>query len=380
MVAWENWNVGRDSFIELDSLVHGLYVGLLEYPVTGFRWSSSFRPTQFAGRSHTPAWGPWLVPKDEPELPVPGSYLVRGYPAFKGRRSSNLHRQFARLGLKRPWELQAPILAFADRHGWLVAPSERWDLEPAPNGDSSETDGRLGEPLDLWKSEIYELASLVALWDMLRDERRDKLERYIFALGPPRRVVPYAAWHAGQLSTSREFHLDWRPVTYDGEPDSVAEEGTNRGDTRFHSFPEISGRRPNVLTATRLYLYDRVSEKLYGRASPILESKRPPGEALLLQPHSLLAAIYLHFARDLSGRRAPGVSCGNPKCSRTIDPSHGKRYCDAACRDQARYYRDTAKRRLPRSKRNPEDTSTPDSTPMPANSSERPGIANDDNR
>jgi hypothetical protein len=371
--------VGRNSIIKLDSTVHGIYSGWLEHPVAGFGWSVSYRPSRFSGRSHTPAWGPWLVPIEEPESDAPGTYLVKGHPAFQGRRVSDLHGQFARLARKRPWELQAPILAFAKRHGWLVSRDERWVLEPIPNGAASDADTRLGEPLSLWSSEIYEFASLNALWNLLRDQRRGELGKYIFVSEAPHRVMSYAAWHDGRLSTNRKFHDDWRPVTYDGESDPVATEGTDRGDNRLLAFPEIKGRRPDVLTATRLYLYDKVSEKLHGRASPILEPGQPPGEALLLQPHSLLAAIYLHFAQDLSGRRAPGVRCANRKCKRTIDPRHGRRYCDDACRDQERYYRDRDKRRVPRHSRKQEASGTPISTPMPTNVSEQSRITNVEN-
>ena len=195
----------------------------------------------------------------------------------------------------------------------------------------------------------------------MRDERRDELAKYVVASGSPQRVGIYAAWCNGRLTISRDLGTtDWRPVTYKGEPEAVAEGGTGLGDGRFHSFPEIAGQRPDVPTVARMHIYDKVGEKLHGKASPVLAPERPPGEAFLLRPHSLLAAIYLYFARELAGRRAPGVPCDNPECDQTIDPRHGRLYCNDSCKEQARYYRDREKRRKPRG-------ATPITTPKPAN-------------
>jgi hypothetical protein len=320
--------MARTEYIELDTQVFGVYVGLLGYPVAGFRWTREFVPTPLGPKKHNPEWGPWLVPAEGPGATNSPAYMFQRYPVFTDRRSAGLHRQFAKLGRLRPWELQPAILAFANRYGWLGTPAERWLLVPRwQRAYSYEVDCPHGEPLDVWREAIYELASLVALWDLVRDERRDDLAKYVMASGMPPRVGVYAAWNEGRLTTNRDFgRNDWRPVTYRGEPVPVAEEGTEPGDGRFWSFPEISGQRPDALTVLRLYLYDKVTEKIHGRVSPVIAPERPVGEALLLHPHSLLAAIYLYFARELIGRRAPGVPCGNPSCDRTIDPSHGRRY------------------------------------------------------
>jgi hypothetical protein len=338
------------GYIELDSQVFGVYVGLLRFPVAGFRWSSAFQPNHLSNRKHNPSWGPWLVPVEGPGATGSASYLEQRYPVFTDRRSAVLHQRFIRLARFRPWQLQEPILDFANRFGWLGSHAERWLLEPRWERAHSNLDWPRGEPFALWRDAIYETATLVALWNLMHDNRRGELEKYLVASGSPRRVGIFAAWHEGRLTTSRDFEgCDWRPVTYDGEPEPVAVEGTGLGDGRFHSFPDIAGQRPDVLTVTRLHLYDRISEKLHGAASPVLAPERQSGEALLLHPHSLLAAIYLYFANELGGRRAPSVPCGNPKCDLTIDPRHGRLYCDARCRDQARYYRDPRKRRQPRS-------------------------------
>lgn len=339
----------REGYIELGSQVFGTYVGLLGFPIGGFRWSTAFKPSHFSSKDHNPSWGPWLIPVEGPGGDRAPFYFERRYPVFTDRRSAELHRQFVRLGRFRPWQLQAPILAFANRFGWLGTRTDRYLLEPRNVGPSSNLDWPMGEPLDVWTKAIYEAATLMALWELVRDERLDKLAKYVVASGSPASVGLYAAWNNGRLTTSRDFGTnDWRPVTYGGEPEALAEEGTPLGDGRFHSFPDIAGQRPNVLTVARLYIYDRVSEKLHGRASPVLAPERPDGEAFLLRPHSLLAAIYLYFARELAGRRAPGTPCGNPKCDRTIDPRYGRLYCGNQCKDQARYYRNLEERRKPR--------------------------------
>ena len=346
---------------------------MLQFPVAGFRWTTQFEPNPLysSQQRHSPSWGPWLIPAEGPGSTATREVWHQRYPVFTDRRSSELHRRFARLARFGPDDLREPILDFANKYGWLSAPSERFWLAPRNQKRQSNLDWPFGESIQFWRSAIYKTASLVSLWDLLRDERRDVLAKFVVASGSPRRVGVYAAWRDGRLTTNRDFiGNDWRPITYGAEmePEPVAEEGTPLGDGRFQSFPGISGQNPDVLAVTRLYLFDKVGETLHGKASPLLSPERPSGEAFLLQPHSLLAAIYLYFAREITGRRAPGTPCGNPLCDRTIDPSHGRRYCDDRCRDQARYYRDSKKRRRPRRAQSADNA--PVHTPTATNSGE----------
>lgn len=352
--------MARTEYIELDTQVFGVYVGLLGYPLAGFRWTTAFEPSPHAPKRHSPKWGPWLVPVEGPGATGTPGYLEQRYPVFSDGRAVQLHRRFARLARLGADKLQPEVLAFANRYGWLGSHAERWPLVPRGKRTYTSLDCPRGESLKFWRSGIYELATFVALWDLLRFDRRDELAKYVVAAGSPRRVGVYAAWNKGRLTTNRDIlGNDWGPPTIgqDMEPLPIAQEGTDLGDGRFQSFPEIAGQRPDVQTVTRLYLYDKVSEKLHGRVSPVLAPQRSAGEAFLLRPHSLLAAIYLYFARELSGRRAPGTSCANPMCNRTVDPTHGRRYCNDQCRDQARYYRNRETRRKPRP-RTPAHTAT----------------------
>src|SRR5688572_12531313 len=71
LFAWESHgyfvevtSMGRAEYIELDTQVFGVYIGLLGYPVAGFRWSTEFEPTPLSPKKHHPPWGPWLLPAE----------------------------------------------------------------------------------------------------------------------------------------------------------------------------------------------------------------------------------------------------------------------------------------------------------------------------
>ena len=81
----------------------------------------------------------------------------------------------------------------------------------------------------------------------------------------------------------------------------------------------------------------RLEDVLPGRSGVEVVAGAPAG---LLLAEMLRAAIYLHFAHEVSGRSRPVIPCANPRCTRYFEPEHGNQdYCSEQCRKRAYYHR-----------------------------------------
>jgi hypothetical protein len=353
-----------DGHILLGQQAVGAYAGLLGRPDQGVIWSGDFEPTKRGRERCQPGWvpwGPWLIPATS--AGERGGYVERRYPVLTDRRCRDLHRQFARLGTVRRGRQQEEIRRFAGRFGFLGSPRELISLRRSGASELDFIAHLVGEHFRMWHDEIYEAAALLALWDLMRGERRGEVAKYVSFTAKPRRVDAFLAWNDGRLTTDRSFDVEWRVETVGAhaeEADEVADERTARGKYRLALFPQLGGPKLDVIEAARLWLFDRINHKFWGRVSPQLKAERQAGDQLLFFPHSLLGAIYLYFAQELEGRSAPGTPCANPKCDRTIDATWNRKYCNERCRDQARDVRDYEKRRKSR-------RTTPITTPKPVN-------------
>jgi hypothetical protein len=86
----------------------------------------------------------------------------------------------------------------------------------------------------------------------------------------------------------------------------------------------------DAIEPARYLVYCRINDRLAGHVNPMIMAYR--GGELLLFPDSLLTALYVLFALEVSGRaRYPEIQCAG--CGTTFTPSHGsQRYCVPACR------------------------------------------------
>jgi hypothetical protein len=359
-----------DGYIRLPQQTVGAYAGLLGRPELGTRWVTDYEPIE-ASRNDPKvkslaSWGPWLIPITKAgDL---GGYDEVLYPVFRHRGCRDLHRKFARLATVHRARQREEIRRFAGRFGFLGSTDELTSLYQREESKFDVRAHLVGEHFRIWEAEFCETAALLALWDLIQKERRGEVVKYIFVNERPNRVDAFLAWKDRRLSTDRSFGgVDWRILTFGRRAEvgeEIADERTAQGRYRLLEFPGLHSPKPDVLVAARLWLFDRINDKLWGRASPQLKPERQVGEQLLYVPHSLLGAIYLYFAQELEGRSAPGTPCANPKCDRTIDATWNRKYCNASCRDQARYYLHHEERRKSR-------RTTPISTPIPANDGER---------
>ena len=253
--------------------------------------------------------------------------------AYQPLRMRGLHRRFARLGSGNLKTITTLAPQFATRYGFLGPP---WEVPRLARIRGPLTE-EIGESLQMWLEEAHECAAYVALWDLVRMRDQDAVSKYVlFPPGSPSRGEIFFAWRGGKLSTNRSFDADFRTTTYGSEGETVLG-GWNPSEAYLWERLTSEGRkRPDVLDVARRYLGDRITAKLQGCVSPMLRSERPGGTAMFFCPHSLRAAIYLHFAREMTGQSGPASPCGNPGCTSTLPTNHRRRrYCSDDCRVEA---------------------------------------------
>lgn len=312
--------MSKDS-ISAKEARRGPFAQLLAVPAAGFRWEDW--PADGEERRR------WLVPKQD-------DGAARRYPPLA---QPDLHRRLARL---RPTE--STILRFADRYGRLG--HGEW-LE-----DRSDGPVRGGELLASWADEIAALGGLLALWDLVRQGRTDDVARYVHWHANPKRVVLTLASRAGVLlpEVVRRVRLDRagpkraargargmdRP---DDGPVSMTM-ATIASSARGEPDVDLLERWPpgDVVEPARYYICGWVNQKLRGHVSPAVHPFLA-GE-ILWWPDCLLAACYVCFMLELSGRTRQAVLCARPGCGRYFTPEHGRqRYHEDACRKLAYYHR-----------------------------------------
>ena len=339
-----------DDFIAINELTVGQLSGLGRYAVKGYTWATDLEVATkwYPIRQHA---GPrWLVPAGgRPQRPV----AYRAYPTFRDARCRELHRKFARLGdLPSAERQEAGYLQFANRFGHLGPRETLTPLQPSGQHEAGSPTAA-GEALDYWRYVVAECAALVGLWDLARTHKREQLARHITVEGSrsrDRRISLFVAWDATQpkgmrLATDRRCQAAYRITAYGPSADAYRDErdSLGPGPYLFSALPGVSLTNPDVVEIARAFIYNRISDHLFNHVGVALRAEREPAQALTVVPHSLIGAIYLHFAREMSGKAAPGVPCGNPRCDQLVVKDWGKEYCDNRCRDQARYYRDRSK-------------------------------------
>ena len=126
------------------------------------------------------------------------------------------------------------------------------------------------------------------------------------------------------------------------QPYPLIDEATGKGADLIRHVVKPGSQQLDRVAIAKQFLVRQINERLDGATDTVLLLDQPIESSMTIQPRSLLAAMYLLFAREIAGRQAPGTPCANPKCDRTISADWGRKYCDDRCRDQARYYRDRA--------------------------------------
>jgi hypothetical protein len=318
----------------------GRWVSESARPVNGFKWMSGegwyYDDIQLRWEYEPVQDGPWLVAVDGPDAafehvevlndPRRAADPQSGLPGF--------HRIFAKLADGREATRQKRILDFANRYGFLGDEPKLLYQKPGDRGDESYISAQ-GESLNRWEAAIYEAATVVAIWDRVCMNDATTLGKLVDWYPRPRasidcmyrngrlfRSVDFSRhgdndeWCRGAGAIVQEIELeecDGPPIRWTGDPVEVA----------------------------RQCVYNYVMFRLRGEVAPILDRQSDP--ELWFAPRTLLAAVYLHLAREISGRHRLAIPCANQRCGAYFVPERGtKQYCSQRCRQQAAYYRNKA--------------------------------------
>jgi len=302
----------------------GTLAGTWWVPEDGFVWDDRLSPWD---DRLSPAFdvnsqdkGPWLRLKR-----TDAEASLRRYPILRKPRL-----------LVDYWDLaQTPsmsgVLRFANKWGRLGR-SETVVLET----------GRFesAEPLVLWLNELLEFRAIYETWRAIQIiDLRDSHSRH--------RVQ--AAWDL--LSKRIQWRADQTGVVFEVEIRAASalsdlpvgyEPSLFRGEL-FASVRDQGGFKllsrwvpGDALEPARYYVYRAVNRKLQGHVNlavlPFLQ------ERIRFFPDDLLTGIYIHFAFELAGRRAPErvcEFCHRPFAIRRRD----QRFCNKNCREAAGYHR-----------------------------------------
>jgi hypothetical protein len=229
-----------------------------------------------------------------------------------------LFRTFANLAPS-----EEAILSFADRYGRLTDCREHpLEFEARCRRADQDSDTHLrGETYPFWCAEIETMRRTISLWDLMQKGDRNGLSKHI-------------RWEKQGTELS---------VFYDSHPDQpVASRPDNAQMVRIAS--EFSGdmsrqyRLNDPVLPAQTYLQGVVNEKLArGVISQLLPAPETRQLTLYHVPRDLLGALWLQFARAMSGNKAYRVckECGqwfevSPERSRTT-----RQFCSDACKSKA---------------------------------------------
>ncbi len=273
-----------------------------DYPITdrtGFRE----QPVQMTG--------PWLTNI----LTGPGDW--NGDPSYvrpaltPPRNEPEIHRRFAKLTTPRL------ILRFANRYGLLgggYTCIARLTDEPVPVPIRGSTGWLWAEHLAHWEAEIARLAALVQLCDWVTQQREDRLRTFVrWSESPPRGVLLY--WPYTHRPPWRKF------LPYKGEKDELG---------AMHGTVPDSWVHGDVLAPARGIIAFEVNRQLRGHVHPVLY--HGPNE-LYFEPDSLLAALYVSFVLEMTGKERTRQLCAREGCGEYFIVRHKRqKYCDENCR------------------------------------------------
>jgi hypothetical protein len=305
------------------TLKSGFSIFLWDVPLAGFESRGDLRPPltehwESVARSLRPSHamaGPWLVERQPHRLPR----QVRRYAPLA---IPGLHRQFAALDVAS----QERLRGFANEYGLLTNGEQL--VDPGATGRQSPRTGpqhpRIGESVRVWQQEVPRIRRLLNLWDAVR-----KAEDLGSSCDSD--LLPFIEWQEGPRRVLVKF-----------EDDS----GSHSSFVAWEAQPAIGdgGRHPEALAQwqtgdlvgpARYYVYDAVNVRLRGQASPAVLPFMH-GE-LAIVPHTLLAALYVHFANELCGRMPALKKCR--QCERYFVPQRtDQTYCSPSCRKKHSYH------------------------------------------
>ena len=285
--------------------------------------------------------GPWLV--------EPPATMAEFRPILKRQGiGREVHRQFA--ALRRFAALRTPkqMGEFANAYGLLGASQVRLGVR-----------GR-AEHFATWQRETREMAALLALWDLVRAERRDALRPFVWWNKEPLLIGIRFGWPLDTRSPRlMPINLDfWRePVIRNDDqqrPILCFAEMINGEDGAGQELAQ-RWHEADPTGPASWYIKRMITERLRGHIALTLLEDRP---GLWLQPDSLLTTLYMLFAREIAypgereGEMRECLRCGQP-----FERTGRRDYCSRSCQNAADYEKHKEERRQKQITGNPTSAS-----------------------
>lgn len=298
--------------IEFQHMARGMTIALPLVPRTDREWQPQI--VDYETRQERP--GPWLVE---------GPATVGDYRPILQRQGigREAHRRFADL------RTMPQMRAFANRYGLLGVKQARLGLR-----------GR-AEHYETWQRETCQMAALLALWDLVRAERRDLLRPFVWwskepllvgvrfgwpmaARSPKLLPISLPAWREPVIMADDQQ----RPILCFAEmvngEDGWGEELVRQWDSA------------DPLGPVGWYVRRAVTEQLRGHVHPTL---LPDAPGIWWQPDSLLTTLYLMFAREIAypaDQEREMRECA--WCGEQFPASGKRKYCAGRKCRNARYH------------------------------------------
>lgn len=278
----------------------------------GYRWSEEHElaplPTQVNAVIRELPRGPWLVSPHPWGAPTP----VLRYAPLRNRR--DLHTEFARLSVGEDAKALDTMRQFANRFGPLGGGQWVYPVEPEADGQRPLY---YAEHLSNWLRAISQLKGLGELIGAYKRNDTEMLRNHV-------------KWSkdGGRVS----FVYQW-PGTPGESFSEIASKTTadlpGRREQQLARWRVATLSSVRVLEPTEVYIYEKVNEHLHTHVAPQLL----PQVGLTYMPDSLLGALYLMAAEQLSGSWPTNV-CAN--CGSWFVPRsrRDQKTCSSACKQK----------------------------------------------
>lgn len=293
-------------------------------PRAGYSWSREHVATPLLGErasrlARLAPSGPWLVE------PAPIGTAVEGTWHEPLRWRPDLHVRFANLPCSDDEGALRKLAEFASKYGRLGVDTA--SVVPAVRaGRAKGKPVYLAEHLGTWLDAIGDVAGLLTLSAAYRGASDGKAEDVA-------RVREWIRWDSNPTRVRLVFT---RKGASGPASHVIAREGP-RGRARealavWSRDPSDRGR---YIAPLGLFLTQQVNARLRRHVAPqvsLADDPRPRRPGVVLEPDSLLGAMYLLLAKDVGGVRTPKVcrACG------TLFPPvrSDQKTCGAACRQR----------------------------------------------
>ncbi|MFC1628424.1 hypothetical protein ACFL3H_04865 [Gemmatimonadota bacterium] len=215
------------------------------------------------------------------------------------------------------------ILEFADKYGSLGGDVRRIVLRVSKTSTSKrdrQSRPDKAEPFSVWIQEIAAMKRAVELWDMLRESEEDELSRYIVWDGEDE--LPY----------------------YDSHPDSIDSETPREGNMAHRITLHGKTRRRNwqyfqtgdLIQPAWNQLSKEINRGIEDRVLPaLLWDSSYSRMILMLEPNSLIGAMWLQFAHAVSGEQEYRRCLTCDKWIAINSQQSRMKYCSGKCRQKS---------------------------------------------